>query len=160
MMCLAASEYNKLHKPKSFKLIIIVFLGFSKVTLKLSAHYSTRFRANRAKFNFHSPQNNQWKLTTLLIVFMMLAVYHGNERNGFIVFAIITIIILMIDISAYDQPSWEDETTNCMQEDLILIESICNIRWFSKKTSINFFFKKINLLEHLTLHEPDHKLFP
>ncbi|EDR03876.1 G protein alpha-subunit [Laccaria bicolor S238N-H82] len=49
----------------------------------------------------------------------------------------------------YDQMLYEDESVDCMQEELSLFDLVCNSRWFIK-TSIILFFNKIDLLTKKT----------
>jgi len=58
----------------------------------------------------------------------------------------VTAIIFVTSLSEYDQRCYEDDSTNRMQESLLLFDEICNSRWFMD-TSIILFLNKIDLFQ-------------
>jgi GTPase SAR1 family protein len=70
-----------------------------------------------------------------------------NERRKWIhCFDNVTAVIFVTAISEYDQVLYEDETTNRMDEALVLFEQICNHPSF-KKTSMILFLNKRDLFD-------------
>lgn len=55
-------------------------------------------------------------------------------------------VVFAVDIAAYDQVLFEDETANRSQEDLNLFQSIINSRWFTN-TPFILLFTKMDKLE-------------
>lgn len=66
-------------------------------------------------------------------------------------------IFFCVDISAYDQMIFD--VTNEMQEALMLFDSICNSRWFTK-TDMILIFTKTDLLESKLAIAPIRNYFP
>ena len=79
-----------------------------------------------------------------------LSFVHWNptiERKKWIhCFEGVTAIIFVTSLSEYDQRCYEDDSTNRMQESLLLFDEICNSRWFMD-TSIILFLNKIDLFQ-------------
>lgn len=70
-----------------------------------------------------------------------------SERKKWIhAFEIVHAVVFHVDIGAYDQLLFEDETVNRMQEALTLFDSITNSRWFTR-TSFILHFTKMDKLE-------------
>ena len=55
-------------------------------------------------------------------------------------------MLFTVDISAWNLTLWEDQDSNRLVEDLMLFESICNSKWFTK-TQIILVFAKMDLLK-------------
>jgi hypothetical protein len=71
----------------------------------------------------------------------------------------LSVIIFVVDISAYDLVLYEDHDSNRMVEDLILFESICNSKWFVK-TRFILLFTKMDILEAKIQKHPITTYFP
>lgn len=70
-----------------------------------------------------------------------------SERKKWIhAFEKVDIVVFHVDIAAYDQLLFEDESVNRLQEDLVLFDSILSSRWFIK-TSFILSFTKLDKLE-------------
>lgn len=70
-----------------------------------------------------------------------------NERKKWIhCFEGVTAIIFVSSLSEYDQKCYEDDTTNRMNESLLLFDEICNSRWFVD-TSVVLFLNKMDLFK-------------
>ena len=83
-----------------------------------------------------------------------------TERRKWIhCFDNVTTILFLAAISEYDQPLFEDFMYNRMQEAVVLFDSICNSRWFTK-TTILLFLNKIDLLKDKLHTSPLKKSFP
>lgn len=83
-----------------------------------------------------------------------------SERKKWIhCFEDVSAIIFCVALSEYDQLIQEDETTNRMQESLILFDSICNSKWFIK-TSIILFLNKKDLFKEKIHKSPLTVCFP
>jgi guanine nucleotide-binding protein G(i) subunit alpha len=67
-------------------------------------------------------------------------------------------VVFSVDVAAWDQMLFEDETTNRMQEELTLFDSIINARWF-KKTRFILLFTKTDKLETKVKKSPIEKYF-
>lgn len=68
-----------------------------------------------------------------------------SERRKWIhCFEAVTALLFLVALSEYDQALYEEARVNRMQEALILFDSICNSRWFSR-TSCILFLNKIDL---------------
>lgn len=63
-----------------------------------------------------------------------------SERKKWIhVFENVAVNIFLVDISEYDQVLYEDQSTNRMQESLVLWDNICNSKWFQNTSTVLFF---------------------
>ncbi|TVY47961.1 Guanine nucleotide-binding protein subunit alpha [Lachnellula occidentalis] len=70
-----------------------------------------------------------------------------SERKKWILeFEYLSILIFVVDISAYDLVLYEDHSVNRMQESLVLFDSLCNSRWFVN-SDIILLFTKVDVLE-------------
>ncbi|MCJ1265296.1 Guanine nucleotide-binding protein alpha-1 subunit [Lobaria immixta] len=70
-----------------------------------------------------------------------------SERKKWVhVFEDVAVLIYLVDISAYDQCLYEDESANMTQESLVVFEAIRELSFFAH-TSIVLFFTKIGCLE-------------
>lgn len=70
-----------------------------------------------------------------------------NERKKWIhCFEGVTAIIFVSSLAEYDQKCYEDDSTNRMQESLLLFEEICNSKFFMN-TSVILFLNKTDLFE-------------
>ena len=56
----------------------------------------------------------------------------------------VTALIFVASLSEYDQRCYEDDTTNRMEESLLLFNEICNSRWFTD-SSIILFLNKVDV---------------
>ena len=84
-----------------------------------------------------------------------------SERKKWIhCFESVDTILFMVDLAAYDKLLVEDETVNRMQEQLTLFDSICNSKWFSKKTHIVLLFHKVDVLRNKLETAPIEEYFP
>lgn len=83
-----------------------------------------------------------------------------SERKKWIhCFENVTVVLFLVAISEYDQMLIEDETMNRMEEALVLFDSICNSRWFTK-TSIILFLNKIDRFREKLPLSPLKDYFP
>lgn len=77
-----------------------------------------------------------------------------SERRKWIhVFEKVNVIIFTVDIAAYDQLLFEDESINRIDEALSLFDSIVNSRWFTN-TRVILLFTKMDKLEKKTYKSP------
>lgn len=83
-----------------------------------------------------------------------------SERKKWIhCFENVSMVVFTVDIGAYDQALFEDETANHMHEALMLFESICNLKWFTK-TEILLCFTKQSKLASKIHDSPIQEYFP
>lgn len=83
-----------------------------------------------------------------------------SERKKWIhCFENVTALLFLAAISEYDQPLFEDETVNRIQEALTLFDSVCNSRWFTQ-TSIVLFLNKIDRFKEKLPISPMKDYFP
>lgn len=71
----------------------------------------------------------------------------GNCFDG------VTVVIFCASLSEYDQVLREDNSTNRMQESLLLFDEIVNSPWF-RKTPVVLFLNKIDLFKEKILRVP------
>ncbi|KAI8886602.1 guanine nucleotide binding protein, alpha subunit [Backusella circina FSU 941] len=83
-----------------------------------------------------------------------------SERKKWIhCFEEVTAIIFMVAISEYDQVLFEDEKVNRMGESITLFQSICDMPWF-KKTSTILFMNKTDIFKKKLKKSPLKDYFP
>jgi len=69
------------------------------------------------------------------------------------------LVLFAVDISAYDLVLYEDHTSNRMQEDLALFETMINSKWLAK-TRFILIFTKMDIFERKILKNPIKDYFP
>ncbi|KAJ7302118.1 heterotrimeric G protein alpha subunit B [Mycena albidolilacea] len=72
----------------------------------------------------------------------------SNRKKWIHCFENVNAILFCVDLTQYDQMLYEDESVNCIQEAIILFDSICNSRWFVK-TSMLLFLNIDGLMDKL-----------
>ncbi|KAI1277180.1 G-alpha-domain-containing protein [Xylaria sp. FL0933] len=83
-----------------------------------------------------------------------------SERKKWIhVFPNASVVLFALDTTAYAKGLFEDQTVNRMEEQLTLVDSIVNSRWFTRSVFV-FIFTKMDLLEGWLQKEPVEKYFP
>lgn len=83
-----------------------------------------------------------------------------SERKKWIhAFENVDSVVFTVDASAYCKNLLEDETVNCMQEQLILWDSIANSRWFTH-TNFVLVFTKVDTLPETIELSPIATYFP
>ncbi|KAI1356966.1 G-alpha-domain-containing protein [Xylaria sp. FL0043] len=83
-----------------------------------------------------------------------------SERKKWIhVFPNASVVLFTLDTTAYVKGLFEDQTVNRMEEQLVLVDSIVNSRWFTRSVFV-FIFTKMDLLEGWLLKKPVEKYFP
>lgn len=83
-----------------------------------------------------------------------------SERKKWIhCFDNVQLIIFAVGLSEYDQVLLEENGQNRLEESLLLFESICNSRWFSR-TSVVLFLNKIDVFSQKLAYSPLENYFP
>ncbi|KAI0424573.1 G-protein alpha subunit-domain-containing protein [Xylaria sp. FL1042] len=83
-----------------------------------------------------------------------------SERKKWIhAFPGASVVLFTVDTTAYARLLFENEAVNRMEEQLVLVDSVINSRWFSKSVFV-FIFTKLDLIEEWLQNERVEKYFP